>query len=48
MEIFEKHLIKQCFDEDNYIMNSDVPDTYVKMQVAHKDFAGAIRTKMTF
>ena len=33
MEIYEVHLIKQCFEEDNYVMNSDVPDAYVKMQV---------------
>ena len=48
MEIFEKHLIVQCFEEDNYVMNSDVPDTYVKMQVANSDLAGAIRTKKRF
>ena len=29
-------------------MNSDIPDTYVKMQVAQKDLKGAIRTKKTF
>ena len=29
-------------------MNSDVPEAYVKMQVAQKDFKGAIRTKKTF
>ena len=33
MEIYETYLIKQCFEEDNYVMNSDVPDAYVKMQV---------------
>ena len=31
MEIYEKYLIKQCFEEENYVMNSDVPETYVKM-----------------
>ena len=29
-------------------MNSDVPDSYVKMQINLKDFKGAIRTKKTF
>ena len=48
MEIYEKYLINQCFDEECYVMNSDVPEAYVKMQVAQKDFKGAIRTKKTF
>ena len=48
MEIYENHLIKQVFEEDNYVMNSDVVDTYLKMQVAAKDYKGAIRTKKTF
>lgn len=48
MEIYEKYLIKQCFEEENYVMNSDVPETYVKMQVVQKDFKGAIRTKKVF
>ena len=48
MEIYETYLINQCFEEDAYVMNSDVVDTYLKMQVAQKDFKGAIKTKKIF
>jgi len=49
MEIYENHLMVQVFDsENNYLLNTDVPESYVKLLIEAKDFGGAIRTKKRF
>jgi len=36
------------FEGQNYQLNTDIPETYLKMQMEAKDYAGAIRTKKRF
>ena len=49
MEIYENHLINQVFEnESNFLLNSEVPESYLKLQIEAKDFVGAIRTKKRY
>lgn len=49
MEVFEKNLMDQIYENENsYLLNSDVPNDYLRLQVEAKDFAGAIKTKKRF
>ena len=48
MEVYDKYLMVQIFEGDAYILNTDVPESYLKLQIEAKDFAGAIRTKKRF
>ena len=39
MEIYENHLMNQVFESsDNYLLNTEIPITYVRLQVENKDF----------
>ena len=48
MEVFESYLMVQLFEGDNYLLNTEIPVTYCKLQIEARDFAGAIRTKKRF
>lgn len=48
MEVYETHLMEQVFEGDNYLLNPDIIEGYVKLQIEQKDFKGAIRTKKRF
>lgn len=48
MEIYENHLMVQVFEGDAYMLNTDIPESYLKLQVEAKDYGGAIRTKKKF
>ena len=48
MLIYENELMTQVFEGDNYLLNTDIPESYLRLQIEAKDFAGAIRTKKKF
>lgn len=49
MEIYEQTLMVKVFENENvYLLNSDVPVDYLRLQVNAKDYAGAIKTKKRF
>lgn len=48
MELYENHLMVQVFEGENYLLNTDIPDTYLKLQMEQRDYVGAIRTKKRF
>ena len=45
IELYENHLMVQVFQGENYHMNTDIPESYLKLQLEARDFVGAIRTK---
>ena len=38
MEVYENHLMTQVFEDDNYLLHTDIVETYLKLQVEQKDF----------
>ena len=38
----------QVFEGDAYLLNTDIPESYLRLQMEQKDYAGAIRTKQRF
>ena len=48
LDIYEKYLIPQVFEGDNYIMNGDIVTGYLSLQCQREDYEGAIRTKRKF
>lgn len=48
MLIYENELMTQVFEGDNYLLNTDIPESYLRLQIEAKDYAGAIRTKKKF
>ena len=33
MEVYENHLMTQVFEDDNYLLHTDIVETYLKLQV---------------
>ena len=48
MLIYENQLITQVYENDNYLLNTEIPISYLRLQIEQKDWAGAIKTKKRF
>ena len=49
LQIYEQTLMEQVYESENtYLLNSDVPIEYLKLQLEGKDYQGAMKTKKRF